>query len=162
MGTTSPEETQNLNTDVPPLYPQLNAVNTQVPRSIEAPQATNSTAISTSEATTTVVAFSNTNQANLSVAFQQAYVDDQKALFQKRLSENYPGKSITKICIIFIIVNVVLVLLEWSYTSTLERDNKYGTSIARKYLSLTTFSNIIYSILGIMSSKIGFELLFHK
>ena len=160
MGSSSPEETQNLNTDVPPLYPQLNVVNAEVPQSTEAPQATNSTAISTSEATTTVVAFSNTNQANPSVAFQQAYIDDQKALFQKRLSDNYPGKSITKMCITFIIVNVVLILLEWSYTSTLERDNKYGTSIARKYLSLTTFSNIIYSILGIISSKIGFELIF--
>ena len=80
MGSSSPDEAQSLNTDVPPLYPQLNVANPEVPQSNEAtprpPEATTAT---------TVVAFSNTNQTNPSVAFQQAYIDDQKALFQKRL-----------------------------------------------------------------------------
>jgi hypothetical protein len=75
--------------------------------------------------------------------------------FQKRLDDLYPSKRIWFIGLIFILINLIIILVEAVYSLPIAKlkSNTYNSLITTRYIANTSFINVIYGILALISSK---------
>ncbi len=75
--------------------------------------------------------------------------------FQKRLDDLYPSKRIWFIGLIFILINLIIILVEAVYSLPIAKlkSNTYNSLITTRYIANTSFINVIYGTLALISSK---------
>lgn len=96
---------------------------------------------------------SNENQINLTSSENHS---SSHYMFHKRLNELYPAKRISLISFVFLVVNVFVILIEYSYSLPMAKVkvNFYSSLIATRYIATTSFINIIYALLALISSEL--------
>lgn len=85
-------------------------------------------------------------------------------LLKRRLHLLYPTQRITMYSIIFLVFNVLVIIIEYSYNLPIAktRSNPYNSLLTTRYIATTSFFNILYAILALISSIdfIIFDLIF--
>jgi hypothetical protein len=98
----------------------------------------------------------NVNLLNISTIEQQL---NAKELFQRKLRKHYPAKKLLKLCLLLLIVNLNIIILEYEFSADIkyrvwdDYTFYYGTFSFSKTIVLTCFMNVIYCLLTILSSK---------
>ena len=106
--------------------------------------------------TTTAAASAETHQQINLIPSDQSAVYTQIYLFKRRIDELYPVKKIATYSFAFLVVNMLMIVVEYSYNLPIanSRSNPYNSLLATRYIATTSFFNILYAVLALISSKL--------
>lgn len=76
---------------------------------------------------------------------------DQKVLFKKRLISNYPAKFVLFVSMTILLLNFVILYCEFLLNPL--RYYQYNVYFVSKYAVITSLTNNLYAILGLITSK---------
>lgn len=76
-------------------------------------------------------------------------------LHKRRLELLYPTKIIATYSFVFLVLNVFVIVIEYSYNLPIAkiRSNPYNSLLTTRYIATTSFFNIFYAMLAIISTK---------
>ena len=76
-------------------------------------------------------------------------------IFQKRLEDLYPIRRVSLLSLVLLVTNLFIIIVEYSYSLPIakQKSNVYHSLWATRYIATTSFINIIYALVGLISSE---------
>lgn len=102
------------------------------------------------------VSYSNGNQQiNFLTTNLNSLSASPSYIFQKRLEDLYPIRRVSLLSLVLLVTNLFIIIVEYSYSLPIakQKSNVYHSLWATRYIATTSFINIIYALVGLISSE---------